>query len=76
MNLKTAKFKKGDQVKVIDSNDMPMPQHLYSGKHGTVLSVGVDYVYVSPNEPLSGGDEYFGVPFFPKELTVVEASND
>ena len=72
----TAKFKKGDQVKIIDSNDMPMPQHLYSGKPGTVIKVDADYVYVSPDEPLSGGDEYSGVPFFPKELTVVEANND
>lgn len=67
-------FRPGDIVRITsDAVPLPMPQCLYAGQMGRVISTSVTYVYVSPNDALSGAHATGGVPFLPSEIERVES---
>ena len=66
-------FSANDNVLIKASSlDLPHPQCFYAGEHGTVIEVSETYVYVNPENALSGGDRVSGVPFFPDELQILQ----
>lgn len=64
-------FQIGDRVQIKDKlEEMPHPQWLYAGQAGTVIRVNY-YVYVSPDNPLSGVDNVAGVSYLEKDLEAI-----
>jgi len=69
-------IKVGDRVQILTKNAhlYPMPQIHYAGHTGTVVNIYAIYpdypkhYCVSPNNPLSGTDRLWGVPYYLEDL--------